>query len=152
MNYVFLFLIHEWLDGLFYDHQGQVGYMVECTDQMLRSLEAEVESGQTEVEIGNHFTKLTGDIIARTEFDSSYEKGKKIFHLLTSLQSLAAQSSRHLWLPGSRWGRNNTVPLPYYLSPWGADGWQMLSSFRESERDGWIYSIQFKVLKQPMDL
>ncbi|XXG81502.1 hypothetical protein AAC387_Pa09g2120 [Persea americana] len=82
--------------------KGQVGYMVECTKQMLRSLEAEVESGRTEVEIGSYFTKLTGDIIARTEFDSSYEKGKRIFHLLTSLQSLAAQSSRHLWLPGSR--------------------------------------------------
>ena len=75
---------------------------MECTDQMLQLLENAVESGQTEFEIGEHMTGLTADIISRTEFDSSYEKGKQIFNLLTVLQNLCAQASRHFCLPGSR--------------------------------------------------
>ncbi|XP_022759932.1 cytokinin hydroxylase-like [Durio zibethinus] len=78
------------------------GHMVECTNHMLQSLQNAVESGQTEFEIGEYMARLTADIIARTEFDSSYEKGKQIFHLLTSLQHLCAQASRHLCFPGSR--------------------------------------------------
>ncbi|GKU97555.1 hypothetical protein SLEP1_g10693 [Rubroshorea leprosula] len=78
------------------------GHMVECTKEMLQSLENAVESGQSEFEIGEHMTRLTADIISRTEFDCSYEKGKKIFHLLTVLQRLCAQASRRLCLPGSR--------------------------------------------------
>ncbi|KAK9034988.1 hypothetical protein V6N11_077039 [Hibiscus sabdariffa] len=61
-----------------------------------------VKSGEKEFEIGKHMARLTADIIARTEFDTSYEKGKQIFHLLTSLQHLCAQASRHLCFPGSR--------------------------------------------------
>ncbi|KAF8390130.1 hypothetical protein HHK36_024652 [Tetracentron sinense] len=75
--------------------------------KMLQSLHDVVGSGsnteiEIEIEIGEYMTRLTGDIISRTEFDSSYEKGKQIFHLLTSLQHLCAQSSRHLCFPGSR--------------------------------------------------
>uniref|UniRef100_A0A162ALJ1 Cytokinin hydroxylase n=1 Tax=Daucus carota subsp. sativus TaxID=79200 RepID=A0A162ALJ1_DAUCS len=58
--------------------------------------------GQAEFEIGEYMTRLTADIISRTEFDSSYEKGKQIFHLLTVLQNLCAQASRHLCFPGGR--------------------------------------------------
>lgn len=76
--------------------------MVECTKKTIHALHAAAESGDGEVEIGEYLTQLTGDIIAHTEFDSSYEKGKRIFHLLTCLQGLTAQSSRHLCFPGSR--------------------------------------------------
>lgn len=76
--------------------------MVECTNKMIQSLENAVREGRTEFEIGEHMTRLTADIISRTEFDSSYDKGKQIFHLLTVLQSLCAQATRHLCLPGSR--------------------------------------------------
>ncbi|XP_020217905.1 cytokinin hydroxylase [Cajanus cajan] len=77
-------------------------HMVECTKEMIESLENVLESGQSEVEIGECFTKLTADIISRTEFGSSYQKGKQIFHLLTQLQSRCAQATRHLCFPGSR--------------------------------------------------
>ncbi|XP_042502864.1 cytokinin hydroxylase-like [Macadamia integrifolia] len=79
-----------------------MGYMVECTKQMLETLVAVVKSGETEIEIGEYMTHLTADVISRTEFDSSYEKGKQIFHHLTSLQHLCAQSNRYVCLPGSR--------------------------------------------------
>ncbi|KAE8709326.1 Cytokinin hydroxylase [Hibiscus syriacus] len=78
------------------------GHMVECTKQMIQSLQNAVYSGQSEFEIGEYMSRLSAYIIARTEFDSSYEKGKQIFHLLTSMQHLCAQASRHLCFPGSR--------------------------------------------------
>ncbi|OVA09412.1 Cytochrome P450 [Macleaya cordata] len=80
----------------------QVRYMVECTKEMIGSLEVLIGSGKTEVDIGELMSQLTADIISRTQFDASYEKGKQIFKLLTSLQHLSAQSSRHLCFPGSR--------------------------------------------------
>ncbi|XP_062106292.1 cytokinin hydroxylase-like [Humulus lupulus] len=82
--------------------KSYAGYMVECTKKMLQTLEKEVVSGRAEFEIGEYMTRLTADIISRTEFDSSYEKGKQIFHLLTVLQHLCAQASRRLCVPGSR--------------------------------------------------
>ncbi|KAI3412723.1 uncharacterized protein J3R85_016976, partial [Psidium guajava] len=82
--------------------KSYAGFMVECTNQMLQSLQNAIDSGQTEVEIGQCMSKLTSDIISRTEFGSSYEKGKRIFHLLTVLQHRCAQASRHFCLPGSR--------------------------------------------------
>lgn len=85
--------------------QRYAAYMVESTKQMMESLESAVTSsgGQREFEIGEYMTRLTADIISRTEFDSSYAKGKQIFHLLTLLQGLCAQATRHLCLPGSRY-------------------------------------------------
>ncbi|OIW17573.1 hypothetical protein TanjilG_08851 [Lupinus angustifolius] len=83
--------------------KGYAGNMVECTKEMLQSIEKVLEFGESEVEIGEYMTKLTADIISRTEFGTSYQKGKKIFHLLTVLQSRCAQASRHLCIPGSRY-------------------------------------------------
>ncbi|KAK8959455.1 Cytokinin hydroxylase [Platanthera guangdongensis] len=83
--------------------KSQMGYMVECTKKTITALSAAAaDTVDCEVEISEHLTRLTCDIISRTEFDSSYEKGKQIFHLLTRLQRLTAQSSRYLWIPASR--------------------------------------------------
>lgn len=84
------------------DVQGRVGHMVECTKQTMVSLRDAAARGRGEVEIGAHMTRLTGDIISRTEFDTSYETGKRIFHLLEDLQRLTARSGRYLWIPGSQ--------------------------------------------------
>ncbi|XP_028805871.1 cytokinin hydroxylase-like [Neltuma alba] len=79
------------------------GHMVECTKEMLQSLRNAFESGHTEIEISDYMTRLAADIISRTEFGTSYEKGKQLFHLLTNLQTHCAQASRRLWFPGSRY-------------------------------------------------
>ncbi|KAL2551800.1 Cytokinin hydroxylase [Forsythia ovata] len=39
--------------------KSYAGYMVECTKQMLQSLENAVKKGQTEIEIGEHMARLT---------------------------------------------------------------------------------------------
>lgn len=77
--------------------------MVDCTKQMIASMENALGNGQREFEIGEYMAELTADIISRTEFGTNYEKGKQIFHLLTVLQNLCARSTRHLWFPGSRY-------------------------------------------------
>ncbi|KAI4388959.1 hypothetical protein MLD38_001241 [Melastoma candidum] len=82
--------------------KSYAGYILESTEKMLQSLESVVESGKSEVEIGEYLTALASDIITQTTFGSGCEKGKKIFRLLTRLQSLTARSIRHLWFPGSR--------------------------------------------------
>ncbi|CAL9111164.1 Cytochrome P450 [Musa troglodytarum] len=80
----------------------RVGYMVDCTNRLVTSLRDAVGSGNDEVEIGAYLTRLTGDIIAGTEFGSSYENGRQIFQLLEQLQSLTARTSRYIWIPGNR--------------------------------------------------
>ncbi|CAL5185761.1 unnamed protein product [Lathyrus oleraceus] len=78
-------------------------HMMECTKEMLESLQnVTLECDKKEVEIGEYFTKLTADIISRTEFGTNYKKGTQIFHLLTQLQALCAQATKKLWFPGSR--------------------------------------------------
>ncbi|KAL3525463.1 hypothetical protein ACH5RR_013835 [Cinchona calisaya] len=78
-------------------------YMVECTKEMLQSLENRVlDLGQNEVEIGEYMARVTADIISRTEFDSNCDKGKQIFRLLTHLQYYCSRATQHLWFPGSR--------------------------------------------------
>ncbi|KAL0378072.1 UNVERIFIED_CONTAM: Cytokinin hydroxylase [Sesamum radiatum] len=54
--------------------KSYAGYMVDCTKQMLQSLEKAVEKGQTEFEIGEHMTRLTADIFHQS---SSKNKGKR---------------------------------------------------------------------------
>ncbi|KAL6862400.1 hypothetical protein ACP4OV_016741 [Aristida adscensionis] len=83
--------------------KGRVGHMVECTRQTVRALREAVARGGNEVEVGAHMARLAGDIIARTEFDTSYDTGKRIFHLIEELQRLTARSSRYLWVPGSQY-------------------------------------------------
>lgn len=97
------------------DLQSYAGHMVECTKEMIESLENGLECGQNEVEISEYMTKLTADIISRTEFGTSYQKGKKIFHLLTVLQTRCAQASRHLCFPGSRYFHFTTFSNPPFF-------------------------------------
>ncbi|CAN6204414.1 unnamed protein product [Urochloa humidicola] len=91
--------------------KGRVGHMVECTKQTIRALREAATAAppggggarRREVDVAAYMTRLAGDIISRTEFDTSYETGKRIFHLLEDLQRLTARSSRHLWIPGSQY-------------------------------------------------
>ena len=75
---------------------------MECTSKLVERLRKEVGEGANEVEIGEEMHKLTADIISRTKFGSSFEKGKELFNHLTVLQRRCAQATRHLCFPGSR--------------------------------------------------
>eukprot|EP01018_Ginkgo_biloba_P037269 Gb_00446 [translate_table: standard] len=83
----------------------QVVYMVESTARMLNSWKKVVEQGNggggsAEIEVSDCFSRLAADIIARTEFGSSYEQGKLVFEKLALLQKLSSTSSsvaRFFW-------------------------------------------------------
>lgn len=84
--------------------KGLAGDMIKCTEQLLGCWEEQLGDTITkvEIEVSSDLRKLTADIIACTEFGSSYEKGKRIFELLTTLQELTLQFAHFVWLPGSR--------------------------------------------------
>lgn len=83
--------------------KGLAGVMTKCTEQLISKWEEMLGEGMAkEVEVGSQLRMLTADIIACTEFGSSYDKGKRIFDLLTSLQRLTLQFAHFVWLPGSR--------------------------------------------------
>ncbi|CAI0451084.1 unnamed protein product [Linum tenue] len=115
--------------------KSYAGHMVECTEKLLQTMETEMaEPGNcNELEIGEYMTRLTADIISRTEFDSSYEKGKQIFHLLTVLQRLCAQASKHLCFPGSRF-----LPSKYNreIKSLKAEVERLLMEIIQSRKDG----------------
>lgn len=79
-----------------------LGAMVESAAGMLDSLEKAVlssEGGSVEVEMHKHMVDVTADIISRTAFGSSYEKGKKVFEeqkKLMNLLVLGAKATRSL--------------------------------------------------------
>uniref|UniRef100_A0A0E0M108 Cytochrome P450 n=1 Tax=Oryza punctata TaxID=4537 RepID=A0A0E0M108_ORYPU len=72
-----------------------VGHMVECTKQTIRELRdaSAARGGRREVEIGAHMTRLTGDIISRTEyFPSKYRR--EIRRLNGELEAVLMESIR----------------------------------------------------------
>lgn len=91
--------------------KGQVSYMIESTKCMINEWKKNVEEGggTVEIEVGEHFARLAADIIAKTEFGSSYEGGKRVFEKLGLLQKLASRAGRCSRLPGSRFGVNRQV-------------------------------------------
>ncbi|KAH7352518.1 hypothetical protein KP509_19G049700 [Ceratopteris richardii] len=101
--------------------KGLAGIMMKCTEQTILRWETSLQQAEAvgkdevEVEICHDFGVLTADIIACTEFGSSYDKGKRIFDLLTSLQELTLTFAHFVWLPGSRF-------LP---TSWNRETWRL---------------------------
>ena len=76
--------------------------MVESTFGMLEGLHKVVlarEGGNVEVEIQTHMMNVTSDIISRTAFGSSYERGKKVFEQLCTLIKLMVDNDYLLSIP-----------------------------------------------------
>lgn len=52
-----------------------------------------------EIDVSEEFRLLTSDVISKTAFGSSYQKGKNIFEMLTRLASLTSKNSFKLSIP-----------------------------------------------------
>ena len=77
--------------------------MFESTTSMIRSWEKEIESAGriADIEVSERLRGLSGDIISKACFGSSYSEGEHIFLKLRALQTL--MSKRLIGIPGSRY-------------------------------------------------
>lgn len=58
--------------------------------------------GSVEVEVHHDLQALSGDILARTLFGSSFQECEKIFQLLDELMVLVSKTIRSVSIPGQR--------------------------------------------------
>jgi cytochrome P450 len=56
--------------------------------------------GSSEIDIWAEFQNLTGDVISRTAFGSSYQEGRRIFQLQGELAERIIQSFQAIIIPG----------------------------------------------------
>ncbi|KAL4022408.1 hypothetical protein IC575_016140 [Cucumis melo] len=72
-------------------------------DEMISKWESMVSvQGSCELDVMPYLQNMTADVISRTAFGSSYEKGKKIFKLQTELAEMVIRSTLGIYIPGWR--------------------------------------------------
>uniref|UniRef100_A0ACD5VQU5 Uncharacterized protein n=1 Tax=Avena sativa TaxID=4498 RepID=A0ACD5VQU5_AVESA len=72
-----------------------------CSQEMITRWENSMSSeGLSEVDVWPEFQNLTGDVISRTAFGSSYQEGMKIFQLQGEQAERLMQAFQTLFIPG----------------------------------------------------
>ena len=72
-----------------------------CSEEMITRWENSMSpEGLSEVDVWPEFQNLTGDVISRTAFGSSYQEGMKIFQLQDELAERLMQAFQTLFIPG----------------------------------------------------
>ncbi|KAK9085347.1 hypothetical protein Sjap_025758 [Stephania japonica] len=74
-------------------------FYASCAD-LVKRWEKLVSDGSSEVDVWPDLQKLTGDVISRTAFGSSYEEGRRIFQLQTEQAKLLFEVVQFLFIPG----------------------------------------------------
>jgi len=59
--------------------------------------------GWYELNVCSEFDILTGDVISRTAFGSSYQEGKKIIELQKEQVILVSEALNNIYIPGFRY-------------------------------------------------
>ena len=73
-----------------------------CYDMVSKWESMVFETGSCELDVMPYLQQMAADVISRTAFGSSYEKGKKIFKLQTELAGLVNQTIMGIFIPGWR--------------------------------------------------
>uniref|UniRef100_K3XIR4 Cytochrome P450 n=1 Tax=Setaria italica TaxID=4555 RepID=K3XIR4_SETIT len=72
-----------------------------CCDETITRWENSMPfEGSSEIDVWPEFQNLTGDVISKTAFGSSYQEGRKIFQLQGELAERLVQSFQTIFIPG----------------------------------------------------
>ncbi|XAR67108.1 Secologanin synthase [Bertholletia excelsa] len=74
-----------------------------CANMIKQWSESFGNEDTCEIDAWPEFQKLTGDIISRTAFGSSFEEGKRVLELQKELQVLVVEAMQTLYIPGFRY-------------------------------------------------
>lgn len=78
-------------------------FLASCVDLVKRWEALVSEEGSCELDVWPEFQNLTGDIISRAAFGSSFEEGKTIFQLQKEQAALVIEAARAPYIPGFRY-------------------------------------------------
>lgn len=73
--------------------------MVESAKNMLERWEEMIKAGGEEIDVEREITSTTAEIIAKTSFGISYEKGQKVFEKLRAMQMTLFKTTRFVGVP-----------------------------------------------------
>ncbi|XP_073108786.1 cytochrome P450 CYP72A616 isoform X2 [Elaeis guineensis] len=74
-----------------------------CCDELIKRWDMHIGlQGSCELDVWPEFHGLTGDVISRAAFGSSFKEGRWIFQLLEEQAELASQVVRNIYIPGYR--------------------------------------------------
>ncbi|KAL6313449.1 hypothetical protein AAG906_004412 [Vitis piasezkii] len=76
-------------------------FHLSCSDMVTKWKMLSV-GGSCELDVWPYLENLTGDVISRTAFGSSYEEGRRIFQLQKEQTHLASQVTMSVYIPGWR--------------------------------------------------
>ena len=77
-------------------------FHLSCSDMVNKWKKLSVE-GSCELDVWPYLENLTGDVISRTAFGSSYEEGRRIFQLQKEQTYLAIKVAMSVYIPGWRY-------------------------------------------------
>ncbi|KAF0920214.1 hypothetical protein E2562_034027 [Oryza meyeriana var. granulata] len=71
-----------------------------CTEMITRWKNSITSEGLSELDVRDEFQNLTGDVISRTAFGSSFQEGRRIFQLQEEQAKRVLQAFQRIFLPG----------------------------------------------------
>ncbi|XP_057971215.1 cytochrome P450 CYP72A616-like isoform X1 [Malania oleifera] len=101
-------------------HHGKLkgmgpAFSASCCNMIDRWNELVSPEGSCELDVALELQNLTGDVIARTAFGSSYEAGKKIFEFQKEQATLVMEAFEAFYFPGLRFIPTKKNRRRYYL-------------------------------------
>lgn len=74
----------------------------ECCTELIGRWESKLVGcdGSCELDIWQEFQNLTGDVISRTAFGSSYTEGRRIFQLQAEQAERVIKAFQYMYIPG----------------------------------------------------